>query len=159
MVLIRVPSGRVKINSVNYLNTIKGSGKYSSSILFLNSSGVKCAGRIGYLNQGIRLNPFPAYWYFQNLGRCYILKGQYEKALTEYKKALHRSPDNPSNHLSLALIYALLDQQEEAEAAAKKVLEIMPRFSVERASKGWPYKNKADLKLIVDALRKAGFPE
>jgi len=27
---------------------------------------------------------------------------------------------------------------------------------VERASKTWPYKNQADLKLIVDSLRKAG---
>jgi len=53
-------------------------------------------------------------------------------------------------------IYALLDRQEEAEAAAKKVLEIIPCFSVERASKAWPYKNQADLKLLVDALHKAG---
>ena len=32
---------------------------------------------IRYLNKWIRLNPFPAYWYFRHLGRCYILKGQY----------------------------------------------------------------------------------
>ena len=29
---------------------------------------------IKYLNKGIRLNPFPAYWYFIHLSRCYILK-------------------------------------------------------------------------------------
>jgi len=111
---------------------------------------------IGYLNKGIRLNPFPAYWYFMNLGRCYLQKGQYEEALTEYKKALHRSPDALTNHRSLAAIYVLLDRQEEAEAAAKKVLEIEPNYSVERVSKAWPYKNPADLKFFVDALRKAG---
>jgi hypothetical protein len=27
---------------------------------------------------------------------------------------------------------------------------------VERASKAWPYKNQADIKLFVDALHKAG---
>ncbi len=111
---------------------------------------------IGYLKQGIRLNPFPAYWYFLHLGRCYMQKGQYEEALTEFKKALHRSPDSLINHRSLAAIYVLLDRQEEARAAAKKVLEIDPNFSVERVSKAWPYKNQADLKLYVDALRKAG---
>jgi adenylate cyclase len=111
---------------------------------------------IGYLKQGIRLNPFPAYWYFMYLGRCYMQKGQYEEALTEYKKALHCSPDSLINHRSLAAIYVLLDRQEEARAAAKKVLEIDPNFSVERVSKAWPYKNPADLKLFVDALRKAG---
>jgi len=56
----------------------------------------------------------------------------------------------------LAGIYALLDRKEEAEAAAKKVLEINPKFSVERATKAWPYKNQADVKLFADALRKAG---
>jgi len=59
----------------------------------------------------------------------------------------------------LAITYALLDRQEEAEAAAKKALEIDPSFSVKRASKALPYKNQANLKLILDALRKAGFPE
>jgi len=110
---------------------------------------------IGYLNQGIRLNPFPAYWYFGHLSRCYLLKGQYEDALTAAKKALHRSPDAPSNHRRLAIIYALLNRQEEAGAAVKKALEIDPNFFVERA-KAYPFKNQADLKLYIDALRKTG---
>jgi TolB-like protein len=33
-----------------------------------------------------------------------------------------------------------------------------PNFTVERASKTWPYKNPADLILIVDAALKAGLP-
>jgi len=113
---------------------------------------------IGYLNQGIRLNPFPAYWYYFHLGRCYRQKGQYEESLTAFKKALQRSPDNIFVHMSLAGIYSLLDRQEEASAAAKKVLEIDHSFSVERYSKAWPYKNPADLKLLVDALKNAGLP-
>ena len=113
---------------------------------------------IAQLNQGIRLNPFPAYWYYLHLGRCYLLKGQYDDALTAYKKALHRAPDALYNHTSLAVIYALLDRQEEAGAAVKKALEIDPSFSLARA-KRWPFKNEADLKLFVDAVRKAGFPE
>jgi len=114
---------------------------------------------IGHLNQGIRLNPFPPSWYFLHLGRCYRQKGQYAKALTEVEKALHRSPDAIMNYVSLAAIYVFLNRQEEAEAATKKVLEIDPSFSVERVSKAWPYKNQADLKLFLDALRKAGLPE
>jgi hypothetical protein len=61
--------------------------------------------------------------------------------------------------MNLASIYALLDRQEEAEAAAKKVMEINPNFSVGRASKAWPYKNPADREMLVDALLKAGLPE
>jgi adenylate cyclase len=114
---------------------------------------------IKHLKQGIRLNPFPPYWYFGHLSRCYLLKKQYEDALTAAKKALHRSPDAPSNHRRLAIIYALLNRQEEASAATKKTLEIDPNFSVERAKKIYPFKNQADLKLYIAALRKAGFPE
>ena len=87
------------------------------------------------------------------------MKGQYEKALSEYKKMLQRIPNSILPHIRLASIYALLDRQEEAEAAAQKVLEINPNFSIERFSKGWRYKNPADLKQIVDSMRKAGLPE
>ena len=114
---------------------------------------------IKHLKQGIRLNPFPAYWYFGHLSRCYLLKRQYEDALTAAKKALHLSPDAPSNHRRLAIIYTLLNRQEEAVAATKKALELDPNFSVERAKKLYPFKNQADLKLYIGALRKAGFPE
>ncbi len=113
---------------------------------------------IDQLKQGIRLDPFPDFWYFHHLGRCYRQKGQYEEALTAYQKALQRGPDALMNHMGLAAIYALLDRQEEAHAAAKKVLELDPKFSVERASKNWPYKNQADIKLVADAMRKAGLP-
>ena len=114
---------------------------------------------IAHHKQAIRLNPFPPYWYYFNLGISYRQKGQYEKALSEFKKALQRSPNSYLCHVGLASIYALLDRQEEAEAAAKKVMELNPNFSVARASKAWPYKNPADREMLVDALLKAGLPE
>jgi adenylate cyclase len=114
---------------------------------------------VAYHKQAIRLNPFPAYWYYFNLARCYLRKGQYEDALTEYKKALNRSPDSYIPYVGLACAYVLLERQKEAEDAANKVLEINPNFSIGRMSLGMPYKNPADLKRIVDAMRKAGLPE
>jgi TolB-like protein/class 3 adenylate cyclase len=135
----------------------------NGALAHVNLGGTLCyAGRIDEgidrFKQAIRLNPYPEYLYLVNFGRCYRQKGEYEKALEEYEKAYQLSPDNIFCNLSLAAIYALLDRQEEAEAAAKKVLEIYPKFSIERASKSWPYKNQADLKLLADALRKAGLP-
>ena len=114
---------------------------------------------IAHLKQAIRLNPFPAYYYYYNLGRCYRDKGQYEDALTEFKKGLQRDPNSHINYLGLAIIYVLLERQEEAEAAAKKVIEIFPNWTIKSASTAMPYKNKADFKLIVAAMRKAGLPE
>jgi adenylate cyclase len=114
---------------------------------------------IGYIKKGIRLNPFPESWYFIDLGRCYTLKGQYEKALTEYKKALQRAPKAPWPHMYLATAYSLLDQQEEARASAEKCLGMAPFVSVGWITKISLFKNEADLELIIDAMRKAGFPE
>jgi len=111
---------------------------------------------IAHLKEGIRLNPFPEYWYFLQLAGCYSIKGQYEEALGECKKALHHTPDALFVHLQLAAIYVLLDRQDDARAAAQKVLELNPNFSVERASKGWPYKNPERAKSAVELLRKAG---
>jgi hypothetical protein len=55
--------------------------------------------------------------------------------------------------------YILLDREEEARASAAKALELAPFISVSGHIRTSRYKNEADLKLIVDAMRKAGFPE
>jgi adenylate cyclase len=114
---------------------------------------------IEYLNKAIRLNPFPPYLYFSNLGQSYLQTGQYEKALTEYKKALQLAPKSPPLYIYLAVTYILLDREEEARASAAKALELAPFISVSGHIRTSRYKNEADLKLIVDAMRKAGFPE
>ena len=114
---------------------------------------------IVYLKRAIRLNPFPAWFYYYNLGRCYLQNGQYEDAIMEYKKALQRAPDAFHPHVGLAIAYILLDRKEEARTSAAKTLELNPNFSVTAASKTSKYKNQAYIQLILDAMRKAGFPE
>ena len=55
--------------------------------------------------------------------------------------------------------YILLGREEEARASAEKALELAPFISVSLYAKSAPYNNQADLELILDAMRKAGFPE
>jgi hypothetical protein len=57
---------------------------------------------------------------------------------------------------ALAIVYILLDRHEEARAAAKKVSEIDPDYSLERALKVSSFKNQAFLKLLADSTHKAG---
>jgi len=124
----------------------------------LNTAG-RVDEAIANIKKAIRLNPFPAAYYYQYLGRAYTQKGQYEKALTEFKKAHQRAPKSPFPHSYLAIAYSLLDRKEEARASAEKCLELMPNISVSLVSKTWAIKNTAYKELILDALRKAGFPE
>jgi TolB-like protein/Flp pilus assembly protein TadD len=113
---------------------------------------------IEHIKKAIRLNPFPPYYYYMALSRCHRMKGQYDKALAEIKKSTQVAPNWWGNYLMMAVNYAFMDRQEEAAAAAKKVLELNPNFSVEPYLKAMPYKNPAEIKIVIDAMRKAGLP-
>jgi tetratricopeptide (TPR) repeat protein len=114
---------------------------------------------IGYTKKAIRLDPFPSLWLYKVMGQSYLLNGQYEKALPEFKKALQLAPKSHLPHTWLAVNYILLGREEEARASAEKALELFPSISVSLTAKTQPYKNQADLELVLDAMRKAGFPE
>jgi hypothetical protein len=45
---------------------------------------------------------------------------------------------------------------EEAQAAATKVMEVAPTFSLEHWNKYVPYKNQEDVDRLISALRKTG---
>jgi adenylate cyclase len=111
---------------------------------------------IALLNKAIRLNPIPPTTYFLFLGNAYQLAGMYEKSELTYKEVLNRNPDHLFAHLRLAATYILIDREEDARTEASEVLRIDPRFSIEPFATTVPYKNKADLDLLVSSLRKAG---
>jgi adenylate cyclase len=87
------------------------------------------------------------------------MTGQYDKAIATWKNALHVGPNYLPAHAFLAACYISLDRNAEATAAAKEVLRINPKFSLESYAKTLPYKNKVDIERYVAALRKAGLPE
>jgi tetratricopeptide (TPR) repeat protein len=112
-----------------------------------------------YIKKSIRLNPFPAYFYYFYLGRCYLQKGQYEDALAEFKKALKRAPEAPHVLGHMAVTYILLGREEEARESAAKSLELAPYASVSFIAQVDTVKDKTYLNKMLDAMRKAGFPE
>jgi TolB-like protein/class 3 adenylate cyclase/Tfp pilus assembly protein PilF len=131
--------------------------------LVLYGSTLNDAGRIdeaiAFIKQAIRLNPFPAYYYYFHLGRSYAQKGQYEDALKEFKKALQRAPEAAHIHGALAITYIRLGREEEARASTAKMLEIAPWVTISLVSKSLTPKDQEFNKLTVEAMRKAGFPE
>ena len=112
-----------------------------------------------HLKQAIRLNPFPPYFYYQYLGMCYFHKGQPQKALSEYEKALQLSSNDFALHGNLAVTYISLGREEEARESQAKVLELAPYISVGWLTRNWPFKCRDNLQLFLDAMRKAGAPE
>jgi tetratricopeptide (TPR) repeat protein len=111
---------------------------------------------VEFVKKAIRLNPIPPAYYFVYLGSAYRVSGQYEEAISAYKKAFYKQPTLSFAHLGLAASYVYLGREEEAHTAAAEVLNIDPEFSLEHFAKTLPYKNKAVTDSYVDALRKAG---
>ena len=104
----------------------------------------------------LRLNPFPTDWDLVFAGNGYFVAGRYEEALAYYKKAQGRNPDNIWPYFYQAGIYGHLGREKEARAAAKELLRLNPKFSVEQWEKMPWYKNRDKWKLHINGLRKAG---
>ena len=89
-------------------------------------------------------------------GSALRLTGRYEEAVSEYKRAIQRSPDNIWAHVSLTGTYSLMGREKEAAAEAAEVLRINPRFSVNQYAKVILFKDQSEIDKFVNALRKAG---
>ena len=114
---------------------------------------------IPFAEQAIRLDPYPAAGTFRGLGGLYRNVGRYEEAITMYKKALQKNPDDIVSHIGIAITYVKSGRYEEARAEAKEVTRINPKFSVAHYAKGIHGKDQAGVDDYIECLRKAGLPE
>jgi adenylate cyclase len=124
----------------------------------LNYSG-KPQKAIELMKRAFRLNPIPPSDYFTTLGIAYRQNGQYLEAIEAYKKTIIRHPDYFAPYFGMAACYSLLEQNEKAHETVKELLRISPNYSIEFIATYVPFKQKADLENLLEALRKAGFPE
>jgi len=109
--------------------------------------------------KALRFSPIPPKIYFTVLGGCYLHLGRTEEAIREYKKVTKHNPNDLVAHIRLAASYGVLGRETEARAEAAEVLRLNPKFSIKHVAKTWPYKNRDDLMLIINGLRKVGLPE
>jgi adenylate cyclase len=89
-------------------------------------------------------------------GLALRLAGRYEEAVSAFKKALQRSPDNILAHNYLAACYINMGREKEARAEAEEILKINPKFSVDHFAKVLNFKDQSQRDNLINALRKAG---
>jgi adenylate cyclase len=111
---------------------------------------------ISVLEKAIRLNPIPPAWYLYNIGDAYRLAGLHDKAIESFKKALKQNPDHFLYKVYLAATYGETGQKEEGQRVADEVIRINPKFSVELYAKRLPYRNRDDIRQIIEGLHNAG---
>ena len=118
---------------------------------------------IALVKKAMRLSPYYPALYLFPLFRSYFLTGRYEEALAAAELLLERGRKGEVNplyvHLTLAQAYIGVDKKDEARAQAAELLKIYPNFSLESWQKQQPYKDPTHWERLIEALRKAGFPE
>ncbi len=108
------------------------------------------------LEKAIRLNPIPPAWYLYNLGDAYRLAQRYEDAVKSFKKAIQQNPEYLLAWIYLSATYGQMGREQEARAAADKVLQLSRKFLVKPYAKRLPYRNQDDINNLIVALHKAG---
>jgi adenylate cyclase len=108
--------------------------------------------------KALRLNPsgMGTTQLYLVFGLALRLTGRYEEAVSAFKKALQRSPDNIFAHIYLAACYIIMDRDKEAHAEAAEVLRVNPKFSLDYFAKTLQYKDQSVTNNLINACRKAG---
>ncbi|UPJ51555.1 tetratricopeptide repeat protein [Bradyrhizobium sp. 200] len=107
--------------------------------------------------RAIRMSPVDPLLHMTFLGIGHALMGlrRFDEAIVVLKKALRQNPSFMPACRGLASAFAHLGRDAEAHAAAARVLEIDPAFTISAHTARVPKNSK----LFIEGLRKAGLPE
>jgi TolB-like protein/class 3 adenylate cyclase len=104
-----------------------------------------------------RFDPFRTPLNLALKARAHILLGEFEPALALTRSCAERAPQLQYCFIYLAIAANELGLEDEARAAAQRVLEVDPKFTVERLLSLLRLRPDPEEKLAV-FLRRAGFP-
>jgi adenylate cyclase len=109
--------------------------------------------------RAMRMSPVDPQLYstFTGMGFALIELRRFDEAIVAGRKALRQNPSYPGPYRCLASAFAHLGRNDEARAAAGRVLEFDPAFTIS----AWKARSRASLnaKLMIEGLRKAGLPK
>jgi tetratricopeptide (TPR) repeat protein len=112
-------------------------------------------------HKAIRLSPrdpFMAIWYLAQSAAEFV-NGNYAGAAEWAKRSVHERPDLPSGYRLLASSSALLQRDDEARAAIKEVLRLIPDQTLTTVKVQLPYRDPRVIELFLEGLAKAGLSE
>ncbi len=108
------------------------------------------------LDLAMQHDPFPPNWFWEVRAIALLVARRYEDVIQTLARMNHW---HAWNHAYVAACYAYLNRPEEARAAASEVLRTDPHFTVSRYARVEGYTLPAELKHLLDGMRKAGLPE
>jgi tetratricopeptide (TPR) repeat protein len=102
------------------------------------------------------INAYPqSVEYYLKKGRAYYKKGEYDKAIPEFQKAVFIDPGDADNYLVLGLAYHLSLKYDEAIIQYQTAIEIDPDHAHSYGNLGYVYGLKGDEEKEKEYLQKA----
>jgi adenylate cyclase len=110
--------------------------------------------------KALRLSPFDPMNYhpYLALASVYLFTGRFEEAATHSTKAIQSNPGFSVLHAYLVASHVNLGRFDAARAAAQRLLEIAPAFTIGAFAR-MGFVRQALMDAFVQAFRKAGLPE
>ncbi|MET3593431.1 adenylate cyclase [Mesorhizobium shonense] len=93
------------------------------------------------------------------IGMSYLMLERYEEALAWGGRALHEMPNYGSSHRVVIMALVKLNRLDEAQAAARRLMEAFPTFTLTLQRQINPWQDKGFAERYVEALGIAGVPE
>jgi len=93
------------------------------------------------------------------IGMSYLMLERYEEALAWGERALREMPNYGSSHRVVIMALVKLDRLDEARAAARRLMEAFPTYSLGLQRQINPWRDKLFAERYVAALGVAGVPE
>jgi len=112
------------------------------------------------INKAMALSPYDPLMYAYNAyaGMAYLVDGQYERAIECALRSLRENRTYTAAYRLLVIALVLARRENEAEASARRLLELEPGLTVAGFRRRYPGSASPHADLFCDALAKAGVP-
>jgi tetratricopeptide (TPR) repeat protein len=112
------------------------------------------------INKAMALSPYDPLMYAYNAyaSVAYLVDGQYERAIECALRSLRENRTYTAAHRLLAIALMLTGRENEAQASARRLLELEPGLTVTRFRRRYPGSASPHADLFCDALARAGIP-
>jgi adenylate cyclase len=142
-----------------YLNPNSAQGYTGSG--WVNTHSGRPLVAIDHFHRAMRLSPIDPEKgiALSGIGMSYLMLERFDEALRWGETALREMPNYGSSHRVVIGALVGLQRLDEARAAAKRLMEAFPTYTVALQKQINPWRDQAFAERYVDALRIAGVPE
>ncbi|MFB3040979.1 MAG: tetratricopeptide repeat protein [Candidatus Poribacteria bacterium] len=92
---------------------------------------------------------------YNNLGQAYLRKGEYEPAITAFKKTIEMKPDAVQAYVNLATVFLKQNRLDLAIASCQNAIRIAPNSALAHYNLACVYALMGEEKPAIESLKRA----